>query len=57
MTLTARDRAQVDRLYALASAHGSTNESPRGERFPGFYAAYFPDRDENKPNTYVMEQN
>src|ERR1700742_1345441 len=48
VALEARDRAQVDRLHALALSLGGTCEGPPGERFPGFYAAYFRDLDVNK---------
>jgi predicted lactoylglutathione lyase len=55
VALDARDNAQVDRLYALALAHGGSDEGapgPRGEG--GFYAAYFRDPDGNKLNAFVM---
>lgn len=55
VALAARDRAHVDRLHALALAHGGTDEGAPGERFPGFYAAYFRDLDGNKLNAFVME--
>jgi catechol 2,3-dioxygenase-like lactoylglutathione lyase family enzyme len=55
VALEARDRAQVDRLYSLALAHGGTDEGAPGERFPGFYAGYFRDPDGNKLNAFVME--
>src|SRR4051812_12493825 len=50
VALQAKDRAQVDRLHALALAHGAADEGAPGERFPGFYAAYFRDLDGNKLN-------
>lgn len=53
--IEAKDRAQVDRLHALALAHGGRDEGGPGERFPGFYAAYFRDLDGNKLNAFVME--
>jgi catechol 2,3-dioxygenase-like lactoylglutathione lyase family enzyme len=56
VALEAKDRAQVDRLHALALAHGATDEGapgPRGEG--GFYAAYFRDLDGHKLNIFVME--
>ena len=34
--------------FGLALANGGTSEGPPGERFPGFYAAYFRDPDGNK---------
>lgn len=52
----AQDRAQVDKLYAIALAHGGSDEGapgPRGDE--GFYAAYFRDPDGNKLNAFVME--
>ncbi len=51
--LEAKDRAQVDRLHALALSLGGTCEGPPGERFEGFYAAYFRDLDGNKLNAFV----
>lgn len=45
----AKDQAQVDRLYAIALAHGGTDEGPPGPRGDsGFYAGYFRDPDGNK---------
>jgi predicted lactoylglutathione lyase len=55
VALEAKDRAQVDRLYALALSRGGTDEGPPGQRFPGFYAGYFRDPDGNKINAFVME--
>ena len=52
--LRAKDRAQVDRLYNLAMSLGAQDEGAPGERFPGFYAAYFRDLDGNKLNAFVM---
>jgi catechol 2,3-dioxygenase-like lactoylglutathione lyase family enzyme len=52
--LAAKDRAQVDRLYNLAMSLGARDEGAPGERFPGFYAAYFRDPDGNKLNAFVM---
>ena len=57
VAIAARDRAQVDRLHAIALANGGTDEGAPGERFPGFYAAYFRDPDGNKLNAFVMERN
>ncbi len=54
VALSAKDRAQVDRLHALALANGATDEGAPGERFPGFYAGYFRDPDGNKLNVFVM---
>ena len=55
VALQAKDRAQVDHLYAVALANGGTDEGAPGERFPGFYAGYFRDLDGNKLNAFVME--
>lgn len=52
----AKDRAHVDRIYAKARELGAPCEGPPGERFPGFYAAYFRDPDGNKLNAFIMEQ-
>jgi catechol 2,3-dioxygenase-like lactoylglutathione lyase family enzyme len=60
VALDAKDKAQVDRLHAIALAHGGTCEGapgPRGEldeNGMGFYAAYFRDPDGNKLNAFVM---
>lgn len=54
VALEAKDEAQVQRVYEIALANGGTCEGPPGERFPGFYAAYFRDPDGNKLNAYVM---
>ena len=53
--LAAKDRAQVDRLHALALSLGGSCEGPPGPRGEGFYAAYFRDLDGNKLNAFVME--
>lgn len=47
----ARDRATVDRCYALALAHGARCEGPPGLRphyHANYYGAYFRDPDGNK---------
>jgi len=54
VALSAKDRGQVDRLYQLARDLGCPCEGPPGERFPGFYAAYWRDLDGNKLNAYVL---
>ncbi|MBW8785386.1 MAG: VOC family protein [Novosphingobium sp.] len=54
VALAAKDDAQVRRIYEIALANGGTDEGPPGERFPGFYAAYFRDPDGNKLNIHVM---
>ncbi len=55
VALEAKDRAQVDRIYDIAIAHGGSDEGapgPRGDQ--GFYACYFRDPDGNKLNAFVM---
>ncbi len=55
VALAAADTAQVDRLYALAIAHGGSDEGAPGYRGDGeFYAGYFRDPDGNKLNAFVM---
>lgn len=54
VALEARDKEQVDRLHAIALAHGGTCEGAPGLRGGGFYAAYFRDPDGNKLNAFVM---
>ncbi|KPF71002.1 glyoxalase [alpha proteobacterium AAP81b] len=54
VALEAKDRAQVDRLHAIALANGGTCEGPPGPRGDsGFYAGYFRDPDGNKLNAFV----
>ncbi len=48
--LGASSREEVDRLYAKALELGGTDEGAPGQRYPGFYAAYFRDLDGNKLN-------
>ena len=54
VALEAKDRDQVDRLYAIALAHGGSNEGAPGPRGEGFYAGYFRDPDGNKLNAFIM---
>ncbi|WP_374284078.1 VOC family protein [Novosphingobium sp.] len=54
VALEARDKEQVDRLYAIALANGGSDEGAPGPRGEGFYAAYFRDPDGNKLNAFVM---
>lgn len=54
VALEAGDRAQVDAVHAKALALGGRDEGAPGERFPGFYAAYFRDLDGNKLNICYM---
>ena len=55
VALAAVDRGHVDRLPAVALASGGSDEGAPGERWPGFYAAYFRDPDGNKLNAFVLE--
>src|SRR3569833_534252 len=50
----AKDKAQVDRSYALSISLGGTDEGAPGDRGNGFYAAYFRDPDGNKLIAFVM---
>ncbi|MFM5952908.1 MAG: VOC family protein [Novosphingobium sp.] len=52
--LEAQDKEQVDRIYAIAMAHGGSDEGAPGPRGEGFYAGYFRDPDGNKLNAFVM---
>jgi catechol 2,3-dioxygenase-like lactoylglutathione lyase family enzyme len=54
IALAAASREQVDRLYAKAIELGGTDEGAPGQRYPGFYAAYFRDLDGNKLNCCYM---
>lgn len=55
VALQAKDRAQVDRLHALALSNGGSDEGAPGPRGETFYAAYFRDPDGNKLNAFVIE--
>lgn len=55
VALEAKDQEQVDRLHAIALAHGGSCEGTPGPRGPTFYAAYFRDPDGNKLNAFVMQ--
>lgn len=48
------ERGQVDRIHQIALAKGGSDEGAPGERWPGFYAAYFRDPDGNKLNAFIM---
>jgi catechol 2,3-dioxygenase-like lactoylglutathione lyase family enzyme len=50
----AESREQVDRTHARAVELGGRDEGAPGQRFPGFYAAYFRDLDGNKLNVCYM---
>lgn len=55
VALEAKDRDQIERVYATALAHGGTCEGPPGPRGDGgFFAAYFRDLDGNKLNAFIM---
>jgi len=54
ITFGAKDRAQVDRLHAIALANGGTDEGAPGIRPNGHYVAYFRDPDGNKLNTVAL---
>jgi catechol 2,3-dioxygenase-like lactoylglutathione lyase family enzyme len=54
VALEAKDRAQVDRIHALAMKLGAKDEGAPGDRGGGFYAGYFRDPDGNKLNAFVM---
>ena len=54
VALRANDKAHVDRIYQCAIENGATCEGKPGQRFEGFYAAYFRDLDGNKLNAFVM---
>ena len=45
---------KVDAFHARALELGGTNEGAPGQRFEGFYAAYFRDLDGNKLNAFCM---
>jgi predicted lactoylglutathione lyase len=49
-----KDKAEVDRVHALALSLGGSCEGPPGPRTENFYAAYFRDPEGNKLNAYVM---
>jgi catechol 2,3-dioxygenase-like lactoylglutathione lyase family enzyme len=52
VALAVDSTAMVDALYRKALELGGTDEGPPGERFPGYYAAYFRDLDGNKLNAF-----
>ncbi len=54
VALGAASRDQVDAVYAKAIELGGSDEGPPGQRWPGFYAAYFRDLDGNKLNCCYM---
>jgi predicted lactoylglutathione lyase len=54
VALSAKDKAQVDRIHKLALSLGGKDEGAPGPRGEGFYAGYFRDPDGNKLNVFVM---
>ena len=54
VALGAATREQVDAVYAKALELGAADEGAPGERFPGFYAAYFRDLVGNNLNCCYM---
>ena len=54
VALGAASREQVDRVHARSIELGGTDEGAPGQRWPGFYAAYFRDLDGNKLNCCYM---
>ncbi|KAF1711215.1 glyoxalase [Pseudoxanthomonas kalamensis DSM 18571] len=52
--LQAESRELVDQLHAKALELGGSDEGAPGQRYPGFYAAYFRDLDGNKLNVCYM---
>src|SRR3569833_750033 len=52
--MEAKDKAQVDRIFALSFCLGGTDVGAPGDRVNGFYAAYFLDPDVNKLNAFEM---
>ena len=55
LALSAKNPAEVDRLYNKAIALGANDEGAAGPRGDGgFYAGYFRDPDGNKLNVFCM---
>lgn len=54
VALAVDSRETVDKLHARAMELGATDEGQPGQRFEGFYAAYFRDTDGNKLNFFHM---
>lgn len=54
VALAADNKDKVDAVYAKAMELGGTDEGEPGQRFEGFYAAYFRDLDGNKLNVFCM---
>jgi predicted lactoylglutathione lyase len=54
VALQCKDKAQVDRIHALAMSLGAKDEGAPGPRGDSFYAGYFRDPDGNKLNAFIM---
>ena len=54
VALVVDSKDKVDALHAKALALGGSDEGAPGQRYPGFYAAYFRDLDGNKLNCCYM---
>jgi len=54
VALAVDSKEKVDALYKLALSLGATDDGPPGQRWEGFYAAYFRDLDGNKLNVCFM---
>ena len=54
VALGAASREQVDAVHAKALELGGSDEGAPGQRWPGFYAAYFRDLD-GKPDITVVQ--
>ena len=55
VALTAKDGAEVDRVYQKALSLGAADEGEPGIRASGFYCAYFRDLDGNKFNLFCPQ--
>lgn len=52
VALLVDSKEKVDAVYNKAIELGGTDEGPPGQRYEGFYAAYFRDLDGNKLNAF-----
>lgn len=52
VALAADSKEKVDAIYNKAMELGGSDEGPPGQRYEGFYAAYFRDLDGNKLNAF-----
>ena len=55
VAITAKDKDQVERVYAKALELGGSDEGAPGIRGMGFYVAYFRDLDGNKFNVFCAK--